>query len=204
MNAMSTERRPYRLNARALRQEETRRRIIEATAALHAEVGPARTTVADIARRAGVQRLTVYTHFPDELRLISACQEHFYTQTPPPDLSDTLALPDATARLRGALLKMYGWYRASEAGFVPVLQDRGTVPALDQVLARVVDTPLAELATGLAAGFDLPPPHAEPMRAFIRLALDFWSWRRLKDEGLDDNEAAELMTRIHFAEQRPS
>ncbi|MBA2357350.1 MAG: TetR family transcriptional regulator, partial [Actinobacteria bacterium] len=33
------------------------------TAALHEEVGPARTTIAEIARRAGVQRLTVYKNF---------------------------------------------------------------------------------------------------------------------------------------------
>ena len=60
---MSTETRKYSLKARAERQAETRRRIVEATAELHTEVGPAQTTVAEIARRAGVQRLTVYNNF---------------------------------------------------------------------------------------------------------------------------------------------
>jgi hypothetical protein len=28
----------------------------------------------------------------------------------------------------------------------------------------------------------------------VRLALDFWTWERLTGEGLDDEEAAALMT----------
>jgi AcrR family transcriptional regulator len=69
---MSTQRRKYQLKARAERQQRTRQRIVEATVALHQEVGPARTTVAEIARRAGVQRLTVYNHFADLSDLLPA------------------------------------------------------------------------------------------------------------------------------------
>ena len=53
---MSSQMRKYELKARAEKQAATRRRIVEATSALHEEVAPARTTVAEIARRAGVQR----------------------------------------------------------------------------------------------------------------------------------------------------
>lgn len=190
---MSTEKRKYALKVRGERQEETRRRIVEATAALHAEVGPARTTVAEIARRAGVQRLTVYTHFPDEEQLITACQEHYYASQPPPDLGGAMAFADPGERLRAVLLLLYGWYRRAEAGFVPVLRDRGAVPALDQVLKRVVDAPQAELATGLAAGFGLDERHSKRLRAVIRLTLDFWTWRRLTGEGLDDDAAVGAM-----------
>jgi hypothetical protein len=49
--------RAYELKARAQRQARTRQRIVEATMELHKEVGPARTTVAEVARRAGVHRL---------------------------------------------------------------------------------------------------------------------------------------------------
>ena len=34
---------------------------------------------------------------------------------------------------------------------------------------------------------------AERAGALIRLALDFWTWRRLSREGLDDEDAADLM-----------
>ncbi|HWC30319.1 MAG TPA: helix-turn-helix domain-containing protein [Dehalococcoidia bacterium] len=52
---------------------------------LHGTVGPARTTVAEIARKAGVQRLTVYTHFPDLTSLFAACTTHWFGEHPPPD-----------------------------------------------------------------------------------------------------------------------
>jgi len=193
MNTMSSEKRKYALKVRGERQGETRRRIVEATAVLHAEVGPARTTVAEIARRAGVQRLTVYTHFPDEEQLITACQEHYYASQPPPDLSEAMALADPGERLRAVLSLLYGWYRRAEAGFVPVLQDRGAVPALDQVLKRVVDAPQADLAAALAAGFGLDERHSKRLRAVIRLTLDFWTWRRLTGEGLDNAAAVGAM-----------
>jgi AcrR family transcriptional regulator len=189
------------LKTRAERQQETRRRIVEATAALHSEVGPARTTVTEIARRAGVRRLTVYNHFPDEVQLISACQQHFFTQLPPPDLSPALALAEPDARLRAVLTLLYAWYRQGEDGFVPVLQDRGSVPALDQVLQRVVDVPQAELAAALAAGF-APDGQLNPrVQATARLALDFWTWQRFKREGLDDAAAVDSMAAAVVAQR---
>src|ERR687894_850691 len=96
---MSTQKRKYELRARAERQAETQRRIAAATSRLHAEVGPARTTVAEIARRAGVQRLTVYKNFPTEYELFAACQRHFLTENPPPDPSRALAIADPGERL---------------------------------------------------------------------------------------------------------
>ena len=84
MNAMYNERRKYELKARAAAQRQTRERIVHATMELHREVGPARTTVAEIARRAGVQRLTVYNHFPDEAELFGACQARWLGLTPFP------------------------------------------------------------------------------------------------------------------------
>lgn len=56
--------RPYTLKRRAERQDETRRRIVEAAIELHQTIGPAATTVSEIAQRAGVGRVTVYRHFP--------------------------------------------------------------------------------------------------------------------------------------------
>src|SRR5919204_3864297 len=103
MNSMSSEKRKYELRARAERQRETRRRIAEATAELHEEVGPARTTVAEIARRAGVQRLTVYNNFRDDRELIAACQRHFLELNPPPDVERALAIQEPAARLEAVL-----------------------------------------------------------------------------------------------------
>src|SRR6476469_3748045 len=98
--------RKYELKARAEAQEETRRRITEATVGLHLEVGPAQTTISEIAKRAGVQRLTVYNNFPDEASLLGACSAHYTAQHPPPDPATWMAIPDPGDRTRSALVAL--------------------------------------------------------------------------------------------------
>src|SRR5712691_328249 len=85
LSSQMANRRRYELKQRARRQEQTRKRIIEAVTELHEEVGPARTTVVEIADRAGVSRPTVYDHFPDEGSLIHACAGHWLAANPLPD-----------------------------------------------------------------------------------------------------------------------
>jgi AcrR family transcriptional regulator len=184
---MSSEKRPYRLKERARRQEETRRRIAAATAALHAEVGPARTTIVEIARRAGVQRPTVYSNFPSEGQLFAACQAHFLAEHPPPDPSAALALADPAERVRRVLLGLYAWYRETEAMTGNTQRDRRLLPELDALLAEGADRRLDQLAGALAQG--------GAARALVRLALDFSTWQRLTSEGLSDEDAAGLMAR---------
>jgi AcrR family transcriptional regulator len=190
---MSTEKRKYQLKARAESQRRTRERIVKATMDLHQEVGPAQTTVAEIARRADVQRLTVYNHFPDDIELFAACQAHWMGLHPLPDLSAALSLSDPKDRVRACVRAFYGWYRETATMAENVQRDRGAVPPLDQLLKETADARLAELADALCAGFRLRGGRAERQRALIRLALDFWTWRRLDLEGLGD-AAADLMT----------
>src|SRR5207244_13445686 len=65
--------RSYQLKRRAERQGQTRQRIIEAAIELHQTIGPAATTVSEIAERAEVGRVTVYRHLPDEPSHARAC-----------------------------------------------------------------------------------------------------------------------------------
>jgi AcrR family transcriptional regulator len=193
MNAMSSQIRKYELKARAEKQAETRRRILEATSALHVEVGPARTTVAEIARRAGVQRLTVYNNFPNESELFAACGEHSMAKNPPPDPSAALAIDNPAERLRAVLVPLYRWYRKSARGFENLQRDRLAMPALDAVMRIQMDHLIINLADALAAGFALNDHSEKGVRAAVALALDFWTWRRLAGEGLSDDDAAALM-----------
>ena len=188
---MSTQKRRYELKARAESQAATRARITAAAASLHEEVGVAKTTVADIARRAGVQRLTVYNHFPDLEALLPACSAHWLAEHPQPDLSPAFALPDPAERLRAVLAAMYGWYRENARMQQRVRGERATVPELDAWMAQTADPALAGLADALAAGFD-----REDARPLVALALDFWTWQRLDREGLDDDAAAALMAGV--------
>ena len=185
--------RKYELRERAQKQAQTRRRIAEITAELHAEVGPARTTVAEIARRAGVQRLTVYNNFPEEYDLISACQAHWLELHPPPDPSAALALDDPAERLRAVLRALYGWYRSTERMAANVRRDRELVQALDRRMRETTDVRLRGLTEALTGGFARRGRPRKAVRAGVALALDFWTWRRLVQEGLTDAAAADLM-----------
>ena len=190
---MSSEKRKYELKARADSQRRTRARIVRATMDLHQEVGPAQTTIAEIARRANVQRLTVYNHFPDEQELFGACQAHWLTLHPLPDLTAALALSDPAERVHAVLCGYYGWYRETESMSENVQRDRAAVTPLNELLTQTADAGLGQLADALAVGFKDRGGIAQRRRALIGLALDFWTWRRLDREGLDDDAAAAVM-----------
>ena len=149
--------------------------------------------MAEVARRAGVQRPTVYANFPEERDLFAACQAHFLAAYPPPDPSSALALGDPAQRVSGVVRSLYAWYRETEAMTGNVQRDRRLLPALDTVVAETSDRQLDALADALAAG------KPSPNRPLIRLALDFATWKRLTSEGLADAEAAELMARAATA-----
>ena len=197
LNAVSTQKRKYELKARAEAQRATRARIAAAAAALHEEVGVAGATVADIARRAGVQRLTVYNHFPDLGALLPACTAHWLTEHPMPDLASALALDGPAERLRTALAALYGWYRETAVMQRTVHGERPSVPELDAWMAASSDQMLSELADSLASGSGEPD-----VRPLVAVALDFWTWQRLDREGLSDESAAELMTRVVYPRHR--
>src|SRR5690348_10693410 len=175
VNAMSSEKRRYELKARADSQRRTRERIVEATMELHQEVGPAQTTIAEVARRAGVQRLTVYNHFPDDQELLGACQAHWLTLHPLPDLTAAIVLADPGERVRAVLQGYYGWFRETESMSENVQRDRSAVAPLDAVLAQTADPALGQLADALARAFKDRGRVAGRRRALIGLALDFWT-----------------------------
>ena len=190
---MSTKIRKYELKARAESQRETRDRIARVTSELHEEKGVAQTTVAEIARRAGVTRLTVYNHFADLSELLPACAAHYERLHPTPDFDSVLAQGDADERVRAVLAELYRWYRETEPMYGKLFSDRASVPELDRFLEQNIDRMLDGLGADLVAGFAVRSRRAERLRALIRLALDFWTWRRLAREGLDDEAAADLM-----------
>ena len=126
--------RKYELKERARRQSVTRQRIIEAAVELHTSTGPARTTISGIAQRAGVERHTVYAHFPDDRSLFKACSEHWEARHPLPDLEALARIDDPERRLRRVLGDLYAWYESVEADLALFLRDASIVPANAEVL----------------------------------------------------------------------
>ena len=115
--------RTYTLRRRAEQQAETRRRIVEAAVELHGSIGPALTTFSMVAERAGVQRHTLYAHFPDERSLNLACSGLTMERDPPPDAEPWRAIKDRRERLRAGLPAIYGWYERNAALAACVLRD---------------------------------------------------------------------------------
>jgi AcrR family transcriptional regulator len=184
--------RAYRLKRRAESQERTRQRIVEAAIELHQTIGPAGTTVSDIAQRAGVGRVTVYRHFPDELSLARACSGQYFERNPAPDPASWQAIPDPVERLRTALSETYAHHRATEAMTTRVLADARDHPVMAPYHAywrRAADV--------LVAPFRTRGRRRALLRAGIALALSFDTWRTLAvEQQLTDEQALELMLRL--------
>src|SRR3954465_7661526 len=102
--------RTYTLKRQAEQQAQTRQRIVEAAVKLHGTLGPALTTLSMVAEEAGVQRHTLYAHFPTERDLFLACSGLALERGPLPDAEGWRAIRDRTKRLQTGLGEIYDWY----------------------------------------------------------------------------------------------
>ncbi len=179
--------RTYQLKKRAERMAETERRIVGAAVELHTSVGPGRTSVAAIADLAGVQRHTVYAHFPDRLTLFRACSAHWREEHPLPDVERLAATADPTERLRRGLEALYGWYERVEGDLALFNRDADAVPP-------EVRADAARALAGVRAALQEGWPARRPVRAAIGHALEFETWRSLcRREGLSRRAAVAAM-----------
>lgn len=189
---MATKRK-YELRQRADDMAETRRRITAAAVHLHGTVGPARTTVSAIARRAGVQRHTVYRHFRTDAELFQACSAQFTATYPPPDLELWRTIEDPRERLERVLDELYAWYERTEFMFSKVFRDIELVPAIGPVLA-LRQRYLEGAAEILKAGWPARGRRRDVLAVAVRHAVDFQMWRSLVADGrLSRREAIELV-----------
>jgi AcrR family transcriptional regulator len=181
--------RKYELKRRAERQADTRRRIVEATVELHSSEGPARTTISAIADRAGVERHTVYAHFPDERSLFEACTTHWASRHPFPDPARWLAIDDRERRLRAALLGVYAWYESVERDLAIFERDAKVHGATAEAVSRRKERTRA-VRDELARGWS----RRKPVVAALGHALEFETWRSLvREQGLTQRQAVDAM-----------
>jgi AcrR family transcriptional regulator len=189
--------RKLHLKARAERQGQTRQRIVDAAIALHTTVGPARTTISAVAERAGVQRQTVYSHFPDDRSLLEACSAHVRAIFPPPDTALWAKIADPQERLVTALGQLYPYFRRTAGSWAAILRD-AEVDALVQEMAATRRLGYLQRARDvLAVGWRARGARRAELLAFLGLAVDFRTWETLAlRQRLDDEHAARLVARM--------
>jgi AcrR family transcriptional regulator len=198
-----TSTRPYRMRRRQATVDATRDRIAEAAFELHRDVGPAQATISAIAERAGVQRHTVYRHFPDLVDLIRACTIHGMEVTNLPDPGPWASIADPVHRLRAALRVMYPYYRANERLIGNILRDLPVMPELAAGSAPYQDALGRIWGTVLEPWAKASGPAGHRVRALASLSLEFGTWQALTHRGgLSDSDAVEAM--LDAVEGRPS
>jgi AcrR family transcriptional regulator len=185
--------RSYTLRRRAEQQAETRQRIVEAAVDLHSEVGPAQTTISMLADRAGVQRHTVYAHFPDEWSLLLACSGFALERDPLPDADAWRDINDGEQRLRRALQDLYSWFERNADLAGCILRDAEHHPLTRDIVKLRMGEPMGAFAQALQAGLG----DSRQQRAALQVALSFFTWRQLtRDGGLSRDEAVEVAARM--------
>lgn len=181
--------RKYTLRKRADRQERTRDRIVAAAMKLHQELGPADTTISAIADEAGVQRLTVYRHFPTEAEIFGACSTKWLELHPPPDVS-TIEHANPGRQTRALLLALYRYFDETAPMWAAVYPDLGKVPVLEETMAGF-DAWQAGIAERLVAA--RAPARSKRLRATVRHAVAFPTWQSLREQGLGSTAMAKLV-----------
>ena len=190
-----TEKRKYELRKRAEEMERTHRRITEAAIDLHGTVGPSRTTLSAVAKRAGVERRTLYRHFPTEADLFAACSAHYFAAHPWPDVDGWRAVRDPGERLERALAELYAYYEQTAPMFTHVLRDAEVVDLAREAVAPL-HAYLEEAAQALMAGRRARGRRRQLIAAALRHALAFTTWRSLSSNGIGRADAVRLVTAL--------
>jgi len=168
------------------------RRIVEAAVDLHGSVGPALTTISMVAERAGVQRHTLYAHFPDERSLYLACSGLAQERDPLPEAGPWQGIADRDERLRAGIAAVYGWYERNADLAACVLRDAEYHPLTKEIVELRMAPHMSAWQEVLGA--KLSAKLSAKQRAVLRLALSFFTWRTLvRDGGLKSSVAVASM-----------
>ena len=179
------------MTRRAAANAETRRRIVDAAIALHAQKGVLGTSWPDIAKRADVALGTVYRHFPSLDQLVPACTSENALRTKPPGPSILIGLTRPQERIGQFVQELFAFYGRTAPWTPRAGIDRHEIPVLDSILSR------REAALKALVEETLGPLRRRRHALEAALALtDFGVWRSLTLSGLSTEAAARLITEM--------
>jgi AcrR family transcriptional regulator len=184
--------RKYRMDKRQEAVEETRRRIVDATVALHGEQGILGTSWEDIAKKADVALATVYRHFPSLDELVPACGQQVAGIMKPPTLEASRELFAAASsqadRIKLLVRELFEFYGRGRKFLDVAFQEAHQVP----VLAGFVSAWEADREEIVKEA--LRPVGSNDVTTRMVVALtDFRVWRSFIDQEVPDGEAVEVL-----------
>ena len=183
--------RKYSMDRRSATVDETRRRIVEATMALHDEQGILATSMQDIAARADVALGTVYRHFPTIEDLVPACGGRNFELNPPPNRAVFAGLPTRAERARALIAAYYAHYALHPRMFEIGMAEAEKLPAL----AAFMDDGKAHLLRLVTEAIAPTPSGADAFKLAVALC-SFSSWQALTQAGFSSDAAAALASAI--------
>ena len=186
--------RKYTMDRRRAAVEETRRRILEATLALHSEKGILGTSWQDIARRADVSVGTVYKHFPSLDELVPACGELMYAITRPPSLEDApeifAGVHSLEERLGRLISELFDFYERGAPYIETDFQER-RLP-----MVREWEDYMRATIAGLVREALQPVGPDEETVGAVSALLDFSTFKSFMDRGIHKEQAARTMNEV--------
>ncbi len=185
------------MSKRALAREETRQRIVEATARLHGERGVLGTTWQAIAKEADVSVATVYAHFPSLTELLPACGAHVMERVRPPRpesarkvVGDADGLEERLVRVADEL---FGFYERGGSHIEVDVRER-QLPGMREWEAYLVELVTAFVREALA------PTHADARTVqLVGALLDLSTFKAFHNRGVAPRSAARSVARAGAA-----
>ena len=182
------------MSKRALAREETRRRIVEATAKLHGERGVFGTSWQDIAKEADVSVATVYAHFPSLDELLPACGAHVMERVRPParESSDEVIgdAEDLRERFERVALELFGFYERGGPHIEVDVRER-RLPGMREWEAYLLDVVTARVRAATAP----QRPDADTVR-LVSAFFDLSTFKALRERGMATGPAAKTVAGV--------
>jgi len=190
--------REYKMVKRREKVDQTRRRIAKATYELHSTIGPAMTTIALIADRAGLPRQTVYRNYATQVELFRSCIAFGLELNPLPDPDRWHSVTDPGERLQVGLTQLYQWFEAGEPVLTNTMRDFGAVQESAEAMQPVGEV-FRHIYETLSQGWE-----SSRVSPLLSLAVDFATWRKLsRGQGMASSAIVEMWSDlIRFRQPR--
>ena len=173
-------------------REETRRRIVSATADLHREHGILGTSHAMIAERADVSVPTVYNHFRTRSELVQACGAHIAASAPAMNPGFPGKQRGLRAMLAATVAAIGGDHAYRAPWLVHILHEAEKVPELKASFTRQAEHRRHLLQQALRPFLRTSLP--DDLLILGEALLNFSTWKTLTiDRGLSRERAESLL-----------